>query len=302
MIGFVRKGFLFSFPHQKKPPFSSSEKPFFCAFAFLDSKHPNSRTLTPEPGRYNMTEADSSETKSIVIPSHHPTIKHPRSRKYTPQVIAKHHVTNQQLANALYTLTWTDAVSLPWQVQFRADCVVQHMKFKFIVKTIQTSESPQNCTVCRCTLEHLTYQISKARDPTGPFVSFTPLEVHQLDRHGYEMENKHLVSFLDLKPNTCYADVHQPVLDWEHVSSYPGTLDANELFNDDLYRYNQNNVVAVVGLKGFDCTLLLHNPMEKDVVIEGICIPGESIQSSLGVTKHKLTWKHPLAYRDWFCI
>lgn len=239
-----------------------------------------------------MSVSDPIATKETLVVSatlsEPETIKHPPSHKTDPQIIAKHHVSNQQLGNALSALM--RAKNYP---------TLSQRKPKF--ETSSSSATSIRCRMCWRFVASYTITITRANLNAKRSVCFTTIQFHHLKIHGHDLPDKeYIVSYLDLKPNTCYEDVIKPQLFWKYMYSFSEPRYEYQKGVTELYRYdNKNGIRAIVRQHRKHRILLLSNlTPSQDVIVEGIPVSGVP-RSSHVFQRYRLEWTNTILGPDW---
>lgn len=232
-------------------------------------------------------------------------IRHPTYEPIGPQVVAKHCVTKQQIANALQTLLLTDQDDFP----------IEQLRFSFQRSDFFHANGYDSnvCVECGTHIFRGRYTISKRtsvpKESEDPLV-FTHLEWHNMIKHGRGIDTHRIVRYLSLKPNTSYVPVTRSVLYWRYEGSFFGPLDMTDLSKYDIlspevaremYRYDKNGTMAVMYKYYNKRILLLSSSQTGNFIVEGIvCYMGPALCAD--TVKFHLDMKHVLVPRDWFCI
>lgn len=256
--------------------------------------------MTHEAGPVMKPEKKTADN-AIVISEHvtHPwRIQHPRyiprSSTQLPQVIAKHHVTSQQVGNAIETLVHDEYKDIPFVVPSIIGCHAEEIEVA--------------CS--RCNLQHYLTRLSIHIHNTVDTISMTitRTDIHNMIYHG-QKARPNLVCFLGLKPNTCYLPVYKWELYWKRVYRYNIINDATDTDNFkgfdkamELYRYDQKGIRAIVynwdkGNTNRYLALRVREPhdIRRPVIIEGVLINTHYHAHSL----YQLEWKRVPVVPDW---
>lgn len=252
-----------------------------------------------------MTEEKQEQPIIIVSLALSQSMGHPNWKLIPqPQVVAKHHVTHQQIGYALLTISLQYTVDNVHSLRFR----ITDQHTNYAVPDTDFQQDYVECDVCHHGVPNKDMIVSRPNDPTGAMLIVTLLQIHRTVKHGYRMQNsQRIVEFLGLKPNTRYYPEEKPILLWK-LDSYapiPGPLTTKAIpmigASAKSYTYNANGTTATVYSSiGQRIVLLECKSLSHDIVVEGHCISKELL-SNHHIRMYTLQWKCVLIPRDWLC-
>lgn len=244
-------------------------------------------------------------------------IRHPLPIPDKPQVVAKNHVTLQQIGNALSTLVCL----LETRIQYHLD-----RKLRFTIRDRLYGSTNVMCPLCgtECAKGFITItHCQRIKDP----LTCTHIEMHCIMEHGSpafgsasSLDWRRFVELLDLKPNVCYVPKGKYVLEWHFENSFRGPLINEDVAfakmkltkrfgipknAHEVFTRKQDRLSAIVyDHGGFRYLLLSYQVDESQWIIrvEGASIITTVCHPADNVYKYRLVWKWTLVTQDWFCI
>lgn len=260
---------------------------------------------------------DEKESNPIVISdciTEPYRFQHPKrtdAPPWIPQLVAKNHVTTQQVGNALQALVDNRSMA--------------HEDWKLVTDTVEPNPSTVQCEQCHYVYTNSVVHIVRGGwESSNMAVAFTMRDIHEMTHASstQKPDPKH-VELLGLKPNMCYFQTYKWSLSWNRKPRTTGFTrfppDPNKLCDGDhmsygycgdncyyrpdplprLYEYNENGVRALVSddEDGNRSLLLQGNacPSGQQIIVEGyVCYTSSFIKV------YDLTWSRDAMAQFWF--